>query len=95
MNFSIIMYIYMQENVQELKDSTYSFGIDIEIGSYYFRLKWVEEEIQKPSFGQGWESWPHLLEKVLWGKVQWLWKPVKLLIFYIFDILEVAGFDRS
>lgn len=64
MNFSIIMYIYMQENVQELKDSRYSFGIAIEIGSYYFRLKWVEEEIQKPLFGQGWESWPHLLEKV-------------------------------
>lgn len=51
-----------------------------------FRLKWVEEEIQKPSFGQGWESWPHLLEKVLWGKVQWLWKPVKLLNFFIFLI---------
>lgn len=29
----------MQENVQELKDSTYSFGIAIEIGYYYFRLK--------------------------------------------------------
>lgn len=29
--FTIIMYIYMQERVQELKESTYSFGIAIVI----------------------------------------------------------------
>lgn len=30
--FLIIMYINMQEKVQELKESTYSFGIAIVIG---------------------------------------------------------------